>query len=715
MIEFIKLYFYKLSKMTLDIPLNLETPVFASFEEQNFLHEWIKINNDNVKIQFISREEFTKFSWNFLKDSWNWTKTLYLPSDLKHWELPAIIKKINLLTPNVANQSTEEVWFAIKMAISRTIKLKDKLIINQNDYEKTIKKYIALYQSYFPEDKITNFSDPDFVEKLALEVKKREYHQSIDYEKSYKDALQTIKTEEELDRQNSLSDQMFSLQDIDSALARELGLNLTTVIAEVWRENILNNLKTVTKKDYQDTFDKAKKEWNKIETDSKWKTNIFSHNNLESFSVEETKIILNEPIENLNNDNIFLKNKLRLEDFKTKIYEAKTKLNIDNVSTLEKEFVELLVKEIFKYERNTMKWSWKTSSPNEIIKNKKAICAWKTFISDSFLEKLWIKHYTLEIPVDMWFHSASIIQLANWKEYCIDPTSYNTIWNIINKKDLDWIYTEIEVDFWLKIEKFKVSKISPERWIISQVISNNGSPIDPFNYKKSLLFNNNNIALINIWNYYSNIENYEEAVKYYKKALNWDPKNSLIQKPLIISLSKLWKNDEVIEYYKKFLENDMNNVNILDWIAWFLKKIGKYKESIPYYEKILELTKNENDYIVQKSSALSWLSEIYKKLWNNKKAMEYYNILVGGDWKDKEKIENILIIYILTWMSDNVSEYIFDKNYNNIFDANSFYAFAESFLKMKKNDLALKCIDYAIKKEPDNTKYKILREKILQN
>lgn len=123
----------------------------------------------------------------------------YIPRDLKIGELPAIIKRINEITylmPNwkvekKENTSTEEVWIAIKIAISRVLKIRDRIIwedkAKEEQCNKAISKYISLYQKYFPEDTETNFSSSDFVKNLEQEIKQREEKYLINYEKRYKE------------------------------------------------------------------------------------------------------------------------------------------------------------------------------------------------------------------------------------------------------------------------------------------------------------------------------------------------------------------------------------------------------------------------------------------------------------------------------------------------------------------------------------------------
>ena len=82
---------------------NLDSLVFPSESEKNFLKEWLDIN-DSITPIFVTREEFNSKKWNFLVETAdNWpdkpkSYDLYIPTDLKVWDLPAIILRINKIS-----------------------------------------------------------------------------------------------------------------------------------------------------------------------------------------------------------------------------------------------------------------------------------------------------------------------------------------------------------------------------------------------------------------------------------------------------------------------------------------------------------------------------------------------------------------------------------------------------------------------------------------
>lgn len=101
-----------------------------------------------------------------------------------------------------------------------------------------------------------------------------------------------------------------------------------------------------------------------------------------------------------------------------------------------------------------------------------------------------------------------------------------------------------------------------------------------------------------------NIDNYEEALKYFDKALEINPKNSLAWHSKGVMLVKLGKNEEAIKCYDKALETDTKNADI-----WFnkgvaLNKLKRYEEAIKSYDKAIEINDKYEDALVNKATIL---------------------------------------------------------------------------------------------------------------
>ena len=82
---------------------------------------------------------------------------------------------------------------------------------------------------------------------------------------------------------------------------------------------------------------------------------------------------------------------------------------------------------------------------------------------------------------------------------------------------------------------------------------------------------------------------YDEAIQYFDKILEIDPKNVDALNNKGVSLGNLHKYDEAIQYFDKVLEINPKNVDALNNKAAALIKLAKYDEAIQYLDKILEI------------------------------------------------------------------------------------------------------------------------------
>ncbi|MDW0288181.1 MAG: tetratricopeptide repeat protein, partial [Nitrososphaeraceae archaeon] len=86
-----------------------------------------------------------------------------------------------------------------------------------------------------------------------------------------------------------------------------------------------------------------------------------------------------------------------------------------------------------------------------------------------------------------------------------------------------------------------------------------------------------------------NLGKYEEAISWYDKALEADPKNvdALYNKG--VALGYLGRYEEAIIWYDKALEVDPKNVDALYNKGVALDNLGRYQEAIIWYDKALEV------------------------------------------------------------------------------------------------------------------------------
>jgi len=117
------------------------------------------------------------------------------------------------------------------------------------------------------------------------------------------------------------------------------------------------------------------------------------------------------------------------------------------------------------------------------------------------------------------------------------------------------------------------------------------------------------VEIVNLYigNCYSSKEKYEEAIKYYKKALKKYPKN----KNLILSIGNAYTNlkDEksAMEWFNKLSFEDINNPDTLYNIGVSFYNAYKYSKAVKYFEKATKVNPDLAD-------AFYWLGMCYTGL-----------------------------------------------------------------------------------------------------
>ena len=143
-------------------------------------------------------------------------------------------------------------------------------------------------------------------------------------------------------------------------------------------------------------------------------------------------------------------------------------------------------------------------------------------------------------------------------------------------------------------------------------------------------------------------EDWENAISYYDKALEYDSENKSILSKKSLCLTKIGKNaDDIIdnilgndegdvdtllnftqnyneagspqksmELYKKVLTLDPDNIKALAFISKYYYENGDYEKAINLYDKLLKMNQNNNDYLLYKSKSLMGLNKYSEALFS---------------------------------------------------------------------------------------------------
>lgn len=117
----------------------------------------------------------------------------------------------------------------------------------------------------------------------------------------------------------------------------------------------------------------------------------------------------------------------------------------------------------------------------------------------------------------------------------------------------------------------------------------------------------------------SRLNNYREAVSFYRNALSYVPDQPRLLSNLSSGLTRLGQYDEAIEYGLKAIElNDMDAFAYSN-TAYAMMRAGREREAIPLAEKSLELNERQAQPI--KVLCLAWF-----RLGDMQKSSYYYNL-----------------------------------------------------------------------------------------
>jgi len=132
--------------------------------------------------------------------------------------------------------------------------------------------------------------------------------------------------------------------------------------------------------------------------------------------------------------------------------------------------------------------------------------------------------------------------------------------------------------------------------------------------------------------------NYENAIKYYDKALEINSTDINVLYNKALALDSLGRHDEAVSYYDKVLAIKPNDTDSLNNKGLDLDVLGKHDEAISYYDKVLSINPTDADALYNKGLALDNLGK-------HDQAILFYKQVLDINPKDTGALNKLNLTY----------------------------------------------------------------------
>ncbi len=219
-------------------------------------------------------------------------------------------------------------------------------------------------------------------------------------------------------------------------------------------------------------------------------------------------------------------------------------------------------------------------------------------------------------------------------------------------------------------------------------------------YKKAIEINPKNIeAYKKIGDCYDYNNQEDESIKYYKKAIEIDPNYKDAYNNIGLFYSKQKQYDKAMKYYKKAIEIDPNYKGAYYNIGLCYSKQKQYDKAVVYYKKVIKIDSYHKD-------AYNNIGNCYYNKSSYNKAIEYYNKVIEIDPNYKNAYNNMTQCYYMQDLYDRAIEYYnklieIDPNHNN---SNTYNCLAHCHRELNNLSEAIKYYLKSIQINSDNEK-----------
>ncbi len=186
----------------------------------------------------------------------------------------------------------------------------------------------------------------------------------------------------------------------------------------------------------------------------------------------------------------------------------------------------------------------------------------------------------------------------------------------------------------------------------------------------------------NLGNAYFEMAQFEKAVSYYGKALEFNPVLSGARLNMSLALVQLKRPGEAEEMLLKLLAEDPKNVTVMTALGWALHAGGKDEAALAQYDAVIRISPENRD-AVYNSGLILW------KLDRKSEALERFKKLLIISPEDDAALFNAGALLLSLGEDETASGYLERYLQKKPDDADALFLLAESRVGMKKYAQAL--------------------------
>lgn len=107
---------------------------------------------------------------------------------------------------------------------------------------------------------------------------------------------------------------------------------------------------------------------------------------------------------------------------------------------------------------------------------------------------------------------------------------------------------------------------------------------------------------------------YDEALEYYHKVIDYEPLNSRAYNNIGCTLSTIGRYEEALDYYNKAIEIDQSDYWFYFNKANTLSKLGRYEEALESYSEVQTITAESDLLSLMNDEEISKMQEVIKQV-----------------------------------------------------------------------------------------------------